>query len=132
MYAKPLVQVHRYTRPEFTGTLAIKAGRHPVLETVQATGNFVPNDTYACDGSCFQIVEGPNMSGKSTYLRQVGVLAVLAMCGCFSVPAEYGSFRIHDALLTRLSNDDDPERSLSTFAKEMMSSMILVWQQITL
>ncbi|KAG8741823.1 MutS protein msh4 [Ceratobasidium sp. 414] len=117
--------LHRYTRPEFTGTLAIKAGRHPVLETVQAAGNFVPNDTYACDGSCFQIVEGPNMSGKSTYLRQVGVLVVLAMCGCF-IPAEYGSFRIHDALLTRLSNDDDPERSLSTFAKEMMtSSMIL-------
>ncbi|KAG9093899.1 MutS protein msh4 [Ceratobasidium sp. 370] len=117
--------LHRYTRPEFTGTLAIKAGRHPVLETLQAAGNFVPNDTYACDGSCFQIVEGPNMSGKSTYLRQVGVLVVLAMCGCF-IPAEYGSFRIHDALLTRLSNDDDPERSLSTFAKEMMtSSMIL-------
>ncbi|KAG8742868.1 MutS protein msh4 [Ceratobasidium sp. 428] len=117
--------LHNYTRPEFTGTLAIKAGRHPVLETIQAAGNFVPNDTYACDGSCFQIVEGPNMSGKSTYLRQVGVLVVLAMCGCF-VPAEYASFRIHDALLTRLSNDDDPERSLSTFAKEMMtSSMIL-------
>ncbi|KAG9126082.1 MutS protein msh4 [Ceratobasidium sp. 392] len=55
--------LHRYTRPEFTGTLAIKAGRHPVLETLQAAGNFVPNDTYACDGSCFQIVEGPNMSG---------------------------------------------------------------------
>ncbi|KAF8607234.1 hypothetical protein BDV93DRAFT_467924 [Ceratobasidium sp. AG-I] len=117
--------LHNYTRPEFTGTLAIKAGRHPVLENIQAGGNFVPNDTYACDGSSFQIVEGPNMSGKSTYLRQVGTLAVLAMCGCF-VPAEYASFRIHDALLTRLSNDDDPERSLSTFAKEMMtSSMIL-------
>ncbi|KAH7337743.1 muts domain V-domain-containing protein [Rhizoctonia solani] len=117
--------LHNYTRPEFTGTLAIKAGRHPVLETVQVAGNFVPNDTYACDGSSFQIIEGPNMSGKSTYLRQIGTLAIMAMCGCF-VPAEYASFRIHDALLTRLSNDDDPERSLSTFAKEMTtSSMIL-------
>ncbi|CAE7201529.1 unnamed protein product, partial [Rhizoctonia solani] len=117
--------LHNYTRPEFTGTLAIKAGRHPVLETVQVAGNFVPNDTYACDGSSFQIIEGPNMSGKSTYLRQIGTLVVMAMCGCF-VPAEYASFRIHDALLTRLSNDDDPERSLSTFAKEMTtSSMIL-------
>ncbi|QRV84814.1 DNA mismatch repair protein MutS [Ceratobasidium sp. AG-Ba] len=115
--------LHRYTRPEFTGTLAIKAGRHPVLETVQAAGNFVPNDTYACDASSFQIVEGPNMSGKSTYLRQIGVLVVLAMCGCF-VPADYASFRIHDALLTRLSNDDDPERSLSTFAKEMVTSSV--------
>ncbi|KDN46518.1 hypothetical protein RSAG8_04171, partial [Rhizoctonia solani AG-8 WAC10335] len=117
--------LHNYTRPEFTGTLAIKSGRHPVLETVQVAGNFVPNDTYACDGSSFQIIEGPNMSGKSTYLRQIGTLVVMAMCGCF-VPAEYASFRIHDALLTRLSNDDDPERSLSTFAKEMTtSSMIL-------
>ncbi|CAE6424786.1 unnamed protein product [Rhizoctonia solani] len=113
--------LHNYTRPEFTGTLAIKAGRHPVLEKVQVAGNFVPNDTYACDGSSFQIIEGPNMSGKSTYLRQIGTLAVMAMCGCF-VPAEYASFRIHDALLTRLSNDDDPERSLSTFAKEMTTS----------
>ncbi|CAE6423869.1 unnamed protein product [Rhizoctonia solani] len=84
--------LHNYTRPEFTGTLAIKAGRHPVLEKVQVAGNFVPNDTYACDGSSFQIIEGPNMSGKSTYLRQIGTLAVMAMCGCF-VPAEYASFR---------------------------------------
>ncbi|CAE6426120.1 unnamed protein product [Rhizoctonia solani] len=113
--------LHNYTRPEFTGTLAIKAGRHPVLENVQAAGNFVPNDTYACDGSSFQIIEGPNMSGKSTYLRQIGSLVVMAMCGSF-VPAEYASFRIHDSLLTRLSNDDDPERSLSTFAKEMTTS----------
>ncbi|CUA71875.1 MutS protein homolog 4 [Rhizoctonia solani] len=117
--------LHNYTRPEFTGTLAIKAGRHPVLETVQAAGNFVPNDTYACDGSSFQVIEGPNMSGKSTYLRQIGTLVVMAMCGCF-VPAEYASFRIHDALLTRLSNDDDPERSLSTFAKEMTTSGMIL------
>ncbi|CAE6433500.1 unnamed protein product [Rhizoctonia solani] len=117
--------LHDYTRPEFTGTLAIKAGRHPVLETVQAAGNFVPNDTYACDGSSFQVIEGPNMSGKSTYLRQIGTLVVMAMCGCF-VPAEYASFRIHDALLTRLSNDDDPERSLSTFAKEMTTSGMIL------
>ncbi|QRW25791.1 DNA mismatch repair protein MutS [Rhizoctonia solani] len=93
----------------------------PRVGNVQAAGNFVPNDTYACDGSSFQIIEGPNMSGKSTYLRQIGSLVVMAMCGSF-VPAEYASFRIHDSLLTRLSNDDDPERSLSTFAKEMTTS----------
>ncbi|GAB1520408.1 MutS protein msh4 [Rhizoctonia solani] len=110
-----------YKASEAASTLAIKAGRHPVLENVQAAGNFVPNDTYACDGSSFQIIEGPNMSGKSTYLRQIGSLVVMAMCGSF-VPAEYASFRIHDSLLTRLSNDDDPERSLSTFAKEMTTS----------
>ncbi|KAH8111431.1 muts domain V-domain-containing protein [Phellopilus nigrolimitatus] len=107
-------------RPEFTGTLAIKAGRHPILETVQSAGTLVPNDVYCCDTSSFQIIQGPN-----TYLRQTGLLTVMAMCGCF-VPAEYASFRIHDALLTRLSNDDDIERSLSTFAEEMSSSAMIL------
>ncbi|KAI0757543.1 muts domain V-domain-containing protein [Daedaleopsis nitida] len=114
-----------YTRPEFTGTLAIKGGRHPVLETVQAAGGTVPNDVYCCEASSFQIVQGPNMSGKSTYLRQIALLTIMAMCGCF-IPAEYGSFRIHDALLTRLSNDDDLEKNLSTFATEMASSAMIL------
>ncbi|KAF8508765.1 muts domain V-domain-containing protein [Gautieria morchelliformis] len=121
-------------RPEFTGTLAIKAGRHPILERVQSSaGTLVPNDVYCCDSSSFQLVQGPNMSGKSTYLRQIGLLTILAMCGCF-VPAEYASFRlvllhayrVHDALLGRLSNDDDMERSLSTFANEMASSAMIL------
>ncbi|KAF7326661.1 MutS 4 [Mycena venus] len=117
--------MHNYVRPEFTGTLAIKSGRHPILETIKSAGSLVPNDVYCDDSSSFQIVQGPNMSGKSTYLRQVGLLTVLAMCGCF-VPAEYASFRIHDALLTRLSNDDDMEKSLSTFASEMASSAMIL------
>ncbi|THH23175.1 hypothetical protein EUX98_g8002 [Antrodiella citrinella] len=107
------------------GTLAIKAGRHPILEGVQAAGTLVPNDVYCCEASAFQIVQGPNMSGKSTYLRQIGLLTVMALCGSF-VPAEYGSFRLHDALLTRLSNDDDMEKSLSTFANEMASSAMIL------
>ncbi|KAF9805911.1 hypothetical protein IEO21_08898 [Rhodonia placenta] len=111
-------------RPEFTGTLAIKAGRHPILESVQSAGTLVPNDVFCCEASSFQIVQGPN-SGKSTYLRQIGLLTVVAMCGCF-VPAEYGSFRLHDALLTRLSNDDDVEKSLSTFANEMAASAMIL------
>ncbi|KAF9505616.1 hypothetical protein BS47DRAFT_1322283 [Hydnum rufescens UP504] len=117
--------LHSYVRPEFTGTLAIKAGRHPILENLQSAGTFVANDTYACESSTFQIVQGPNMSGKSTYLRQLGLLTVMATCGCF-VPAEYASFRVHDALLTRLSNDDDPERNLSTFSNEMASSAMIL------
>lgn len=112
-------------RPEFTGTFAVKAGRHPILETVQAAGTLVSNDIYCCDSSHFQIVQGPNMSGKSTYLRQSGLLVIMAMAGCF-VPAEYASFRIHDALLTRLSNDDDIEKSLSTFASEMATSAMIL------
>ncbi|KAJ7160996.1 muts domain V-domain-containing protein [Mycena filopes] len=117
--------MHNYVRPEFTGTLAIKSGRHPILETIKSAGTLVPNDVYCDDSSSFQIVQGPNMSGKSTYLRQIGLLTVLAMCGCF-VPAEYASFRIHDALLSRLSNDDDMEKSLSTFASEMASSAMIL------
>ncbi|KAJ7756277.1 muts domain V-domain-containing protein [Mycena metata] len=114
-------------RPEFTGTLAIKSGRHPILETIKSAGTLVPNDVYCDDSSSFQIVQGPKhrLPGKSTYLRQVGLLTVLAMCGCF-VPAEYASFRIHDALLSRLSNDDDMEKSLSTFASEMASSAMIL------
>ncbi|CAL1696962.1 unnamed protein product [Somion occarium] len=107
-------------RPEFTGTLVIRGGRHPVLEGVQTAGMTVPNDVYCCDSSSFQIVQG-----KSTYLRQIGLLTVMAMSGCF-VSAEYGSFRIHGALLTRLSNDDDMKKSLSTFASEMASSAMIL------
>ncbi|KAG1765207.1 muts domain V-domain-containing protein [Suillus occidentalis] len=87
------------------------------------------NDIYCSDAAHFHIVQGPNMSafpqGKSTYLRQTGLLTVMAMVGCF-VPAEYASFRLHDALLTRLSNDDDMEKSLSTFANEMTSSAMIL------
>ncbi|KAG8885914.1 MutS protein msh4 [Tulasnella sp. 331] len=122
--------LHTYVRPEFTGTLAIKGGRHAVVENVLNAGGFVQNDAYVCADSTFQMVHGPNydlasMSGKSTYLRQIGVMTVMAMCGCF-VPAEYASFRIHDALLSRLSNDDDFEKSLSTFSNEMASAAMIL------
>lgn len=123
-FAKRSIQ-GSYVRPEFTGTLAIKAGRHPVLETVQGSTPVIPNDVFANDSSSFQIIQGPNMSGKSTYIRQVALLAVMACCGCF-VPAEYASFKFFDSLLSRLSNEDDLERSLSTFSNEMITaSMIL-------
>ncbi|KIJ98256.1 hypothetical protein K443DRAFT_104257 [Laccaria amethystina LaAM-08-1] len=117
-------------RPEFTGTLAIKSGRHPIMETFHPAGNLVSNDVYCDDSSSFQIIQGPKylivvLIGKSTYLRQIGLLTVMAMCGCF-VPAEYASFRIHDALLTRLSNDDDMEKNLSTFASEMTTSAMVL------
>ncbi|KAH7884107.1 muts domain V-domain-containing protein [Phlebopus sp. FC_14] len=124
-FAHASIMRNYVVRPEFTGTLAVKSGRHPILETVQAAGTLVANDIYCCDASHFQLIQGPNMSGKSTYLRQTGLLVIMAMCGCF-VPAEYASFRIHDALLTRLSNDDDMEKSLSTFANEMTSSAMIL------
>ncbi|ODO06476.1 DNA mismatch repair protein MSH4 [Cryptococcus wingfieldii CBS 7118] len=114
-------------RPEFKDTLAIHSGRHPILDGTLGTGECVPNHVYASRGSAnFQIIQGPNMSGKSTYLRQIGILTVQAMVGCF-VPAEYACFPLPDALLSRLSNDDSMEKCLSTFAAEMATSaMILV------
>ncbi|KAL0950493.1 hypothetical protein HGRIS_007304 [Hohenbuehelia grisea] len=119
-----------YVRPEFTDTLAIKSGRHPILETINSAGSLVPNDVYADDSSMFQLVQGPNMSGKSTYLRQIGLLAVMAMSGCF-VPAEYASFRVHDALLSRLSNEDDMAKGLSTFSSEMATSAMILGMSTT-
>ncbi|GAA5999909.1 hypothetical protein JCM10207_005967 [Rhodosporidiobolus poonsookiae] len=117
---------NEYVRSEWTETLAIKAGRHPLHEQFRMSdGSFVPNDTYASDAASFQLVFGPNMSGKSTLLRQTALLHVMAQIGSF-VPATYASFRPISALLTRLSNDDDIEASLSTFASEMATmSMIL-------
>ncbi|KZV81113.1 hypothetical protein EXIGLDRAFT_844900 [Exidia glandulosa HHB12029] len=117
--------IESYSRPEFTDTLAIKSGRHPILEKVQGAGSVVPNDVFCCEQSSFQLIQGPNLSGKSTYIRQIALITIMAMCGCF-VPAEYASVRLHDALLTRLSNDDDMERNLSTFANEMATSAMIL------
>ncbi|GAA5943208.1 hypothetical protein JCM1841_002073 [Sporobolomyces salmonicolor] len=117
---------NEYIRPEWTDTLAIKAGRHPLHEQFRMSdGSFVPNDTYASDAASFQLISGSNMSGKSTLLRQIALLHVMGQIGCF-VPALYASFRPISALLTRLSNDDNLEASLSTFAAEMSTmNMIL-------
>ncbi|KAK4047164.1 MutS protein msh4 [Microbotryomycetes sp. JL201] len=82
------------------------------------------SDTYANDASNFQIITGANMSGKTTYLKQIALLQIMAQIGSF-VPAEYASFRLVDTLLTRLGNDDSIEASLSTFAQEM-STMAMI------
>ncbi|GAA5887912.1 hypothetical protein JCM6882_000800 [Rhodosporidiobolus microsporus] len=122
---------NNYVRPEWTDTLAIKAGRHPLHEAFRMSdGSFVPNDTYASDAASFQLIFGPNMSGKSTLLRQTALLHVMAQIGCF-VPALYASFRPISALLTRLSNDDNLEASLSTFASEM-STMAMILSALSL
>ncbi|KAG8132557.1 hypothetical protein E2320_010399 [Naja naja] len=106
-----------YVRPEFTDTLAIKQGWHPVLEKVHFEKP-VPNDTYITEGSNFIIITGPNMSGKSTYLKQIALSQIMAQMGSF-VPAEYSSFRIAEQLFTRIGMDDDIETNSSTFMKEM-------------
>nr|XP_019046481.1 hypothetical protein I302_05231 [Kwoniella bestiolae CBS 10118]OCF25411.1 hypothetical protein I302_05231 [Kwoniella bestiolae CBS 10118] len=113
-------------RPAFRETIAIKSGRHPILDRSLNTDDCVPNDIYAARGhASFQLIQGPNMSGKSTFLRQVGLLTVQAMLGCY-VPVQFGTFRLPDALLSRLSNDDSLDRNLSTFASEMATSAMIL------
>ncbi|KIR59703.1 DNA mismatch repair protein MSH4 [Cryptococcus bacillisporus CA1873] len=115
-----------YIRPDFKETLAIHGGRHPILDKLLGAGDCIPNNVYAARGpATFQIIQGPNMSGKSTYLKQIGLLTVQAMIGCF-VPAEYACFILHDSLLSRLSNDDSMEKCLSTFASEMAASAMIL------
>ncbi|XP_033614120.1 mutS protein homolog 4 isoform X3 [Fukomys damarensis] len=106
-----------YVRPEFTDTLAIKQGWHPILEKISVEKP-VANNTYITEGSNFLIITGPNMSGKSTYLKQIALCQVMAQIGSY-VPAEYSSFRIAEQIFTRISTDDDIETNSSTFMKEM-------------
>ncbi|XP_041374859.1 mutS protein homolog 4-like isoform X2 [Gigantopelta aegis] len=117
-----------YVRPEFTDTLAIKQGRHPILEKIGVDVP-VPNNTYASEDSNFVIITGPNMSGKSTYLRQVALLQIMAQLGSF-VPAEYASFRIADQIFSRIGSDDDMETNSSTFMLEMKEINYIV-QNVT-
>ncbi|KAJ0009058.1 hypothetical protein NQD34_016473, partial [Periophthalmus magnuspinnatus] len=106
-----------YVRPEFTDTLAIKQGRHPILKWI-AGQQPVSNNTYISESSNFVIITGPNMSGKSTYLKQVALCQIMAQIGSF-VPADYASFRVADQIFTRIGVDDDFETSSSTFMLEM-------------
>ncbi|XP_040420645.1 mutS protein homolog 4 isoform X6 [Cygnus olor] len=109
--------VSDYVRPEFTDTLAIKQGWHPILEKI-AMEKPVSNNTYLTEGSNFLIITGPNMSGKSTYLKQIALCQIMAQIGSY-VPAEYCSFRIAEQIFTRIGMDDDIETNASTFMKEM-------------
>ncbi|KAH8548819.1 muts 4 [Umbelopsis sp. PMI_123] len=112
-----MCSVAEYVRPEFSDTLAIKSGRHPIRERLSCN-QFIPNDVFASDTTNFQNVTGPNMSGKSTYLRTIAMLVIMAHIGSF-VPAEYACFRPTDYLFTRLPVDDAAESGISSFMVEM-------------
>uniref|UniRef100_K1PAT4 MutS-like protein 4 n=1 Tax=Magallana gigas TaxID=29159 RepID=K1PAT4_MAGGI len=107
-----------YVKPEFTkDTFAVKQGRHPILERITPDMP-IPNNIYATEDANFNLITGANMSGKSTYLRQIVLLQIMAQIGCF-IPAEYGSFRITDQIFSRIGSDDDIESNSSTFMLEM-------------
>jgi DNA mismatch repair protein MutS len=114
-------RLHGYCRPEINDSdvLEIGDGRHPVLDQQTEGSRFVPNDTnLGTDGKKFAIITGPNMAGKSTYIRQVALLTLLAQTGSF-VPAKSMRLGLTDRIFTRVGANDDLSRGQSTFMVEM-------------
>ncbi|MFO7768718.1 MAG: DNA mismatch repair protein MutS, partial [bacterium] len=111
---------HDYTRPDLTedGTLEIEEGRHPVVEALLPQGTFIPNDTSMGPERQVAIVTGPNMAGKSTYLRQVGLICLMAQAGSF-VPAARARLPVLDRIFTRVGAMDNLAGGESTFLVEM-------------
>ena len=111
-----------YVKPEVDngGVIDIKEGRHPVIEKMISNSNFVPNDTYLDEeGNRLAIITGPNMAGKSTYMRQVALITLMAQVGSF-VPASYAKIGVVDKIFTRVGASDDLSMGQSTFMVEMM------------
>ena len=112
---------HGYVRPELSTerTLEIIAGRHPVVERTLGVRPFVPNDTQLSPDTAIHIITGPNMSGKSTYLRQVALITLLAQIGSF-VPAQRARIGLVDRIFARVGAQDEIAAGRSTFMVEMV------------
>ena len=124
--------LNRYTRPAITGdgVIDIKDGRHPVVEKTMPDQSFVPNDTYLdTQAHRMQIITGPNMAGKSTYMRQVALITLMAHIGSF-VPAREASVCLVDGIFTRVGASDDLATGQSTFMVEM-SEMAYILRNAT-
>ena len=108
---------HNFVRPRMSNdyALSIKQGRHPVIEAV--TGHFVPNDVFFDDNQQIILLTGPNMAGKSTYLRQVALLVIMAQMGSF-IPAQEAEIGLVDRIFTRIGASDDLSTGQSTFMVE--------------
>ena len=112
---------NHYTRPEIndSGVISIAEGRHPVVEQMLDGVPFVPNDTVLdCKDNRIAIITGPNMAGKSTYMRQVAIIVLMAQMGSF-VPAKAASIGLCDSIFTRVGASDDLASGQSTFMVEM-------------
>ena len=121
---------NRYRRPRFSesGEMRVVAGRHPVIEklTERDAQRFIPNDLYFHPETQFiAVITGPNMGGKSTYLRQAALLVILAQTGSF-VPAESALLPIVDRVFTRIGAADNLARGRSTFMVEMTETAVIL------
>ncbi|XP_076040917.1 mutS protein homolog 4-like isoform X2 [Oratosquilla oratoria] len=110
--------LRNWVKPELGNTIAIRKGRHPILDQLSSIPP-VANNTFINEEHRVLMVTGPNMSGKSTYLRQIALLHILAQIGCF-IPADYGCIRIVNQIFTHLGSDDSPESNTSTFQLQMI------------
>lgn len=112
---------NQYTKPEIAmdGVIQIRGGRHPVVERMLTDTVFVPNDTYLDNkANRMLLITGPNMAGKSTYMRQVALITLMAQIGSF-VPADYAKISVVDKIFTRVGASDDLTAGESTFMVEM-------------
>lgn len=114
---------NKYVKPEINKKIKcidIVEGRHPVVETLLDRGSYVPNDTLLDDAdNRTMIITGPNMAGKSTYMRQVAIITLMAHIGCF-VPAKSAKIALTDRIFTRIGASDDLSGGQSTFMVEMI------------
>ncbi len=112
-----------YVRPTITEDtqLLIQGGRHPVVETGLQEARFIPNDTLFEEGEIVRIITGPNMSGKSTFLRQVALIVLMGQIGCF-VPASQATIGLVDCIFTRIGAQDEIHSGQSTFMVEMVET----------
>jgi DNA mismatch repair protein MutS len=119
--------MHRYVRPRLAtdGELEIVAGRHPVVEVTQREEPFVPNDAHLTPEEAVLIITGPNMAGKSTYLRQVALIVLMAQIGSF-VPADEARIGLVDRIFTRIGAQDEISAGQSTFMVEMVETANLL------
>ncbi len=118
---------NRYVKPEFNkeGIVAIKDGRHPVVEQMLTEQSFVENDIFLDQEKQMLLITGPNMSGKSTYMRQLALIAIMSQIGCF-VPAAKANLPIFDQVFTRIGAADDLVSGQSTFMVEMLETRYAV------
>lgn len=118
---------NRYRKPKLTDgyNLRVEQGRHPVVEAVAKGGAFIANDTEMDEkDSRMLLITGPNMAGKSTYMRQVAIVSIMAQIGCF-VPAEAAEIPLVDRIFTRIGAADDLIGGQSTFMVEMMDIQVM-------
>ena len=110
-----------YVRPVLSnrGILDLKGSRHPVVESVIDKGNYISNDCYMDSKSDLFLITGPNMSGKSTYMRQIALNSILAQIGCF-VACDFAEIPLFDHIFTRIGAADDLVSGQSTFMVEMV------------